>query len=309
MGGQESFFHWCARGRHSVCPHLPMTIDPGSQPPRIVIRTTSPSLCPCPCHEDCPINARSGEGWPESCTCPGAHSEEWSEFGRPDFLDIARKSFAKNGRRQAAKRELRKRVRGLDAEEAENLFDVIWAEHDLAPPIPALRRVLAERAMGTRSRTEDLAVSANILRGAGKWISNIAGMINGDTDKNPFGSGSNIRIPSGEGHVQVLLDPDVQPRLTAMSDKSMFVTRVATSVFVALRLGENDELEVWELQSTLSEKPVRLGHLSPEDGAPYRPYVAPAGRVGHDATCHGLRGDGPEGSWSLLLWLPDDRRT
>lgn len=201
-------------------------------------------------------------------------------------------------------------ARGLDIEEAGRLIDVVWAEHDLPPPIPPLKQVLVERAMGTRSHTEDLALSADILQGTGKWISNIVGLMNNKKDKPtlPFDSRSNFVIRSGEGHVQVALDSDVQPRLTPMSDKSMYTMRMATSVFVALRLGEDEEVEVWELQPTLSDNPVRLGHLAPSDATPFRPYIARAERVGQVTVCGGMRGDGPEGNWSLYLWLPRDPR-
>jgi hypothetical protein len=226
-------------------------------------------------------------------------------------LDLARKSFDKARRRQAARKDLTKRVRGLDQEEAERLVDVIWAEHDLAPPLPALRRILVERALGTRSRTEDLELTADILLGAGKWVSNIFGMISEDKTTAPFDSVNGFRIPNGggngSGHIQVLLDPDVQPRLTAMGDKSIFVTSVATLVNVALRSGPDDELEVWEREPTLSDNPIRLGHLTSEDAAPFRRYVKIAERAGQVAITHGLRGDGPEGGWNLYLSLPGEQ--
>jgi hypothetical protein len=302
----------CDQGRHSMCPHVPFTMDFGAQRPRVVRSSTSPSLCPCACHQDCPITGQDGAGWPEACTCAGTRSYERRQgTSGPDIAAIARKSFDKARRRHAAKKEFERRARGLDTEEVERLVDVVWAEQDLPPPIPPVKQVLVARAMGTRNRKDELELTADILHGTGKWISNIVGMMNNAGSEQstkgkptlPFDE-STFLVPRGEGHVQVSLDADVQPRLTPMSDKSIYTMRMGSLVHVALRVGRDDVVEVWELQPTISDSTARLGHLTSFDALTFRPYIAAAERVGQVATCAGMRGDGPEVNWSLYLWLP-----
>ncbi len=303
---------WCRDRRHTRCIHVLDGVERWPPPYQITEDLALVALCSCTCHLDCPLaDHESAADWPDACQCPGTLSllklHSTGKNGGLDLAQVVRTSMDQSRRKARARQELRRRAQGLERAEVEQLLDQIWAEHGLPVPPAHVRPALVDSAIGLRSRLDEARTTVDVLEGTGRWIGSIVKMFRNAGQGNelaPDGDSTDFTIETGRDSVEVSLDADAQPRLTAMSDGAVFASRTMTSAMVVLREGSDGSIEVWERTPTSSASLARLGLIPPAQAMPYRRQLVVAERVGQIAVCRGVRMGTRNGGWRLYVNLP-----
>jgi hypothetical protein len=312
VDGDVSQSFWCRDERHTTCIHVLDAVERWPRPYQVTEDLALAALCSCTCHLDCPLADReSAADWPDACQCPATlrllkrHSAETS--AGLDLAQFVRTSVDQSRRKARARQEFRRRAHGLARDEVEELLDQIWPEHGLPVPPAHARPALVEWAMGLTSRLDEARTTLDVLEGTGRLIGSIVKMFRNEGQENepsPYDDATDYAIETGRDSVEVVLDADAQPRLTAMTDDAAFASLTVTSATVVLRDGLDGSIEVWERTPASSASLAPLGLIPPAQAVSYRQPLAAAKRVGQIAVCRAVRMGTRYGGWRLYVNLP-----
>lgn len=303
----------CRSGRHTLCVHVLDAVQWSPAPYEVVGDLTSAALCTCACHLDCPMAAQGrATDWPAVCRCPGTLFRlEREREGRSERSTLGRSvraSLDRSRRTTAAREELRGRAQGLARDDVDRLVVEIWSAHGIPVPPAHARALLVDWAMGLTGLFEGARTNLDVLGGTGRVIARLVKAARDDEEAGADEVESEFLVLTGRQSVPVDLDPDVQPLLTALSDRATFASRTATLVPVILHEAAGGEIEVWEHPATGEVSAGRLGLIPGPEAGPFRASLAAASRVGQTAVCDAVRTGSPDGRWRLFVKLPLSER-
>jgi hypothetical protein len=167
----------CARAAHEDCPH--MTGMGGGFNPRRLRPEFGVDLCPCSCHEPCPVAIGDRrmtvpmKTWHASCTCPGAEPERQrvAEHGLEmrDFGEMTEEARRRSRARKEAYETARSRAAGQSRAEIREIYIAELTARGIKIPAEPVVDAIVERIRGNPLPAVRVAGESVVQMGKGLY--------------------------------------------------------------------------------------------------------------------------------------------